>query len=105
MLQKDHSYLCGKHSHYSKAILGDLKKHFYHELPENFSDNRLILLERRRATLSRQCKYKTSKCSEFNLHLAKDKEKLLLNIVHGMYSCSTSCMCIKCIVFERWLVD
>ncbi len=70
MLQKDHSYLCGKHSHYSKAILGDLKKHFYHELPENFSDNRLILLEKRRATLSRQCKYKTSKCSEFNLHLA-----------------------------------
>ncbi len=55
MLQKDHSYLCGKHSHYSKAILGDLKKHFYHELPESFSDNRLILLERRRATLSRQC--------------------------------------------------
>ncbi len=50
MLQKDHSYLCGKHSHYSKAILGDLKKHFYHELLENFSDNRLILLERR-ATL------------------------------------------------------
>ncbi len=105
MLQKDRSYLCGKHSHYSKAILGDLKKHFYHEVPENFSDNRLILLERRRTTLSRQCKYKTSKCLEFNLHLAKDKEKLLLKIVHGMYSCSTSCMCIKCIVFERWLVD
>ncbi len=78
MLHNDHSYLCGKHSYYSKAILGDLNKHFYHELPESFPDNRLILLERRRATLSRQCKYKTSKCSEFNL---QDKETLLLSIV------------------------
>ncbi len=41
-----------------------------------------------------------TKCSEFNLHLAKDKEKLLLKLYNEMYSCSTSCMCIKCIVFE-----
>ncbi len=84
----------------SKAIVGDLKKHFYHELLESFPDDRLIFLERRRATLSRQCKYKISKCSEFNLHLAKDKEKLLLKVYNGMYLCSTSCMCIKSIVFE-----
>ncbi len=64
-----------------------------------FPNDRLILLERRRATLSRQCKYKTSKCSEFNQHLAKDKEKLLFKI------CTMECthvghhVCI-CIIVE-----
>ncbi len=57
-----------------EAILEDLKKHFHHELQKSFPDTRHVLLERRRASLSRQCKYKASKSSEFKLHPAKDKE-------------------------------
>ncbi len=35
------------YSHYSKAILDDLKKHFHHEIKESFPDIRFILLETR----------------------------------------------------------
>ncbi len=37
------------YSHYFKAILEDLKKHFHYKLQESLPDGRLILLERRRA--------------------------------------------------------
>ncbi len=43
--------------------------------------------------LSRQCKYKASKCSEFNLHHTKDKEIFWLKM-NRVYSGSTSGICI-----------
>ncbi len=39
------------HTHYSKAIIEDLKKHFHHTLQESFPDTWLVLLERRRASI------------------------------------------------------
>ena len=66
------------YSHYSWAILDDSKKNFNHCV----SDTGFVLLETRRATLSRWCK-KASKYSEFKLHLAMDVVKKIYN---GMYS-------------------
>ena len=37
------------HNHYSKAIMGDLKKHFHHKLQESYPDFRIIVLEWGRA--------------------------------------------------------
>ncbi len=72
------------YSHYSWAILDDGKKNFNHCV----SDTGFVLLETRRATLSRQCK-KASKYSEFKLHLAMDVVK---KYTMECIPCSTSCI-------------
>ncbi len=78
--------LCGQSKFCPKftITLEDLKTRFHHELQESFPHSRFVLLERRRETLFRQCKYKTSKCSELKLHLAT--KFLRLKLYNGMYS-------------------